>query len=962
MVAGHTSAFELAAALSQTLRQLADASAEVARLPQVVADHVAATVNGSCVVILTSEDGATLAPVAICPAPGLAADQRALLDRLRHARPVRTDGSNPLAAVVRRGRPLVLRDGIADALRARFADEADHAVALGLDIRWLMVAPLHARGTDGGAVVVFRHGPTAAPFTEVDEQIVTILADHAALAVANARLLAESGHAAAARNRRSDRMHRVLELTREFSAATADQASLLELIADRLRDLVGGDACRVRLLDADGRFTGDNAVAIDPGVDAARRAALARLSPERVGEGISGRVAMSRRSILIADEAPATLASRTEPRFVEPVITLGLRGVLAVPLMADDAVTGVATVLRWRPDGRFTEDDLEIAEAVAGHAGLAIANARLLDARRSALNTAGLIAARLRALSSVSRELAAASHDTAALLELAARRLGELVGQMCTVRLVSDDGEQLEAATGLYHPAPGDVAPLLEVLRDSPQRRGEGAAGRVMATGVAVVQTGTPAELVAGTVEPYTTVVKALGVTSYLTAPLRSGNRVIAVAILGRVGASPPFSTDDVEFVEELGRHVALAIDNSRLWASLARELDERRRAEAELRTAQDQFRQAQKMEAIGRLAGGVAHDFNNLLSVILVNATMLRERAVGDDAADLDEIVSASERAAALTRQLLAFSRRQITTRRVIDLNAVVADTERMIRRIVGEDIRVTTALAPGPHPVEADPGQLGQVLLNLVVNARDAMPGGGALAITTSGVDPAAATAAALAPGAWVELTVRDTGSGIAPDAVSRIFEPYFTTKAVGQGTGLGLSTVLGIVQQCGGDVRVDSAPGAGATFRVYLPRTDAAPRSVEAPPPIADLGGCETILLVEDDAAVRATVVSILRKAGYTLLEADGAEAALALDAAGRDYALLITDMVMPGIGGRALADRLRARRPALPVLFISGYTGEAVAPQTLERPGVALLEKPFPPAALLQRVRGLLGAPA
>jgi len=382
-------------------------------------------------------------------------------------------------------------------------------------------------------------------------------------------------------------------------------------------------------------------------------------------------------------------------------------------------------------------------------------------------------------------------------------------------------------------------------------------------------------------------------------------------------------------------------------------------------RTLDEQFRQAQKMEVVGRLAGGVAHDFNNLLTVINgYSELLLVGLPPGDPSREmLEEIHKAGERSAGLTRQLLAFSRKQILDARVLDPNAVVAEAEKMLRRTIGEDVRLTLALAPDAGRVRADAGQLEQVLMNLVVNARDAMPRGGRLTIRIrnatlgAAADPAHPAAR---PGPHVVLSVTDTGTGMTDEVKAHLFEPFFTTKGVGQGTGLGLATVYGIVQQSGGHLRVESAVGKGTTFEVYLPRAEGGSGAVPARSAVrAAPRGVETILLVEDDDGVRGLTRHVLTGAGYAVLEATDGEAAVGVAAghAGPIH-LLVTDVVMPGIGGREAAERLVAARPGLRVLFLSGYTEDAVVRNGVSREDVDFLQKPFAPAAFAVKVRQVL----
>ena len=376
------------------------------------------------------------------------------------------------------------------------------------------------------------------------------------------------------------------------------------------------------------------------------------------------------------------------------------------------------------------------------------------------------------------------------------------------------------------------------------------------------------------------------------------------------------------------------------------------------------QLRQAQKMEALGRFAGGVAHDFNNLLTAIQGYASLLLMDLgpIDPRREDLEEIRKASERAAALTRQILAFSRGPAGEPEPADLNAVITDLERMLPRLIGEDVTLVTALEPSLRLVHADPRQLEQVIMNLVVNARDAMPEGGRLTLETANErvaddDPRAGPD--LPPGWYVVLTVSDTGSGIPPEIQASIFDPFFTTKEPGRGTGLGLSTVYGIVKQAGGHIEVESAPTEGAVFRIYLPELAAAPlrrtvRAVEPGP-----RGDETILLVEDEEAVRVFASKALEKQGYTVLEArHGRDALLRLTEHAGPVELLITDMVMPEMGGSELARRLADERPELRVLYMSGYA-DGEAPLRGLGAGAAYLQKPFTSDVLARKVREVLG---
>jgi PAS domain S-box-containing protein len=393
--------------------------------------------------------------------------------------------------------------------------------------------------------------------------------------------------------------------------------------------------------------------------------------------------------------------------------------------------------------------------------------------------------------------------------------------------------------------------------------------------------------------------------------------------------------------------------DTGEIVAHLAvtHDVTARRRLEAQLR-------QATKMEAIGRLAGGVAHDFNNLLMAIMGYAESI-ENAGGESAADAREVLRAADRAAELVRQLLAFSRRQILEPKVLDLNEAVRDVEKIVSRTIGEDIDVITNLAPDLRNVKADAGQLQQVILNLAVNARDAMPAGGVLSFETRNI--VLGDDGPVRAGSYVQLTVTDTGEGMTPDVRTHIFDPFFTTKPSGEGTGLGLATVYGIVDQSGGHIAVYSEPDLGTSFKVYLPASDepadAAPEEV-APAPSRPAN--ETVLLVEDEAVVRGLVREILERDGYSVVEAAGPEEALAASKDDRDIHLLLTDVVMPRMSGPEIARSVGSVRDGIKVLYMSGYSDAAVVQRGLLEPGTAFIQKPFRAQELTQKVRSLLEA--
>ncbi len=406
----------------------------------------------------------------------------------------------------------------------------------------------------------------------------------------------------------------------------------------------------------------------------------------------------------------------------------------------------------------------------------------------------------------------------------------------------------------------------------------------------------------------------------------------------------------------------------SRLGVTVSREMSQAE-GRRERNRLEQQFRQAQKMEAVGRLAGGVAHDFNNLLTVITGYAELLLAGGAleASQRTALEEVQRAAERGGALTHQLLAFSRGQPFAARTVHLNKLLVQMEKMLSRLIGEDIELITVAAADPATIHTDPGQLEQVVMNVAVNARDAMPGGGKLIIETDNarIDQTyAGPNVDLKPGSYVVLAVSDTGMGMDPDTVTHLFEPFFTTKAPGKGTGLGLATAYGIVKQSGGAISVYSEPGRGTTVKIYLPSAEAM-AAVDAPvdAPVEALRGSETILVLEDEARVRKLVCEVLAGRGYHVLEAVRGEEAIRIanEYRGRIH-LLLTDVVMPEMSGPQALEQIRARHPHMKVLFMSGYTDEAMVHHGILDSGAPFLQKPFLPEALARKVREVLASSA
>jgi two-component system, cell cycle sensor histidine kinase and response regulator CckA len=422
-----------------------------------------------------------------------------------------------------------------------------------------------------------------------------------------------------------------------------------------------------------------------------------------------------------------------------------------------------------------------------------------------------------------------------------------------------------------------------------------------------------------------------------------------------------------IEAVQKGATDYVLKQRPARLVSAVKRALREAEER-TERKKLEDQLRQAQKMEAIGQLTGGIAHDFNNMLTVIVGYSDLTLQKLRTNDPlrSDIEQVKLAGERASVLTRQLLAFSRKQVLQPKVLDLNAVLTNLDQMLQRLIGEDIDLITMPEPGLGRVHADPGQIEQIIVNLAVNARDAMPQGGKLTIETANVELDESYArqhGPVKPGPYVMFAVSDTGCGMDRETQARIFEPFFTTKEPGKGTGLGLSTVYGIVKQSGGYIWVYSEPGRGTTFKIYLPRVEAVAEAVKPRRKAArTVRGSETILLVEDDHAVRTLIRSTLQAHGYTVLETDHGKHAIQVCSqhAGPIH-LMVTDVVMPEMSGRELAERLKPSRPNMQVLFMSGYTDKAIVHHGELDPGTPFLQKPFTPDVLARKVREVLDSP-
>ena len=792
----------------------------------------------------------------------------------------------------------------------------DQAVLARFQHRSVLFAPMLRSGAlIGGIYAVWWTAPRRV--SQDERRVVSGIARQAAVAVVNLRLHEET-------ERRRHAAESLVNLGRVISRSL-DAEDVAQRIADSVSKLYDAESAAVYLLDED---SGDLITLAIRG----SRTPVAKGTRVPRGTGTIGRAVRDRVPV-VSDDVLA------DPR------TGGTT--LAVPLVAHERIVG-ALVVSQRAGWRFDEEQVRLAELFAAKAALALENARLYGETQRRLKVSETLQGRLEALLEATRQLSSIQ-PLETLLQRIAEACGRLLGtDFVGLRLV--EGDELVVA-GMS----GDASEIVSTRR---LRIGESLSGWVAKTGEPLVVPDLATDPRVS--EADRALLMRSGYRGWLGVPVKGGDRTAGVLSI-RARQEHGFSAEDVSIALAFASQAATSLENTRLYEKV-------RHAYDQLSRTQEQLTQAQKMEAVGRLAGGVAHDFNNLLSIITGRSSLLLNRLDGDSGLQrhVELIQKTAGRAADLTRQLLAFSRKQMLQPKVLDLNGLVGGFGSMLRRLIGEDMDLLTVLGLPLAPVKADPGQLEQVLMNLVVNARDAMPRGGRVTLETANVVLDASYAARhpdVQAGPHVLLAVSDTGTGMSPEAQAHMFEPFFTTKGPGKGTGLGLATVYGIVKQSGGHVAVYSEVGHGTTFKIYLPAVAEALATSEEPAPVSPPRGSETVLLVEDEAELHDLLAEVLEDTGYTVLRAgDGAEAVKVCAERERPIDLLLTDVVMPGMSGRELAARVQPLRPAMKVLYMSGYTDGAIVHHGVLEPGIAFIQKPFAPPAIAHKVREVLdGSP-
>jgi len=819
-------------------------------------------------------------------------------------------GESLTGTVVATGEPLLLSDPAND---PRIAPASRVAYLRG-GYRAFLGVPLKIGEQVLGALSI--RTLRAEGFTSEDVSIATAFAAHAAIALQNAHLYREA-------EARADKLKALSALTRLMTSAEG-ASEVCQAVARAATTLLGAASTRVSVADPVARVLRTaGGFSFDPQVEQI----VTEVPVIPYGEGLTGHIAESQKPDYILD-----IGNDPKLRNRRLATVAGLRGFAGLPLIADEQIVGVLAVF-FREPRSFTSEERDLIALLADQAAIAIRNARM----REALQTRQ---AHLETLLEVSRQLSKIQ-PVESLLTTISEACGHLLNSE-SVGFLRVEGEELVLA--------GSCGDAKEVLITSRLKFGESLAGRVAVGGEPLLVADLANDL--RVTATHRESCSRRGYRAMLAVPVKVGERVVGVlTILSR--RQEGFCAEDLIIATAFAAQAAVALENSRLYHETQR--------------AYEELAQAGKMEAIGHLAGGVAHDFNNLLMVIMGRTEMLmKDLGDADPRRSTAQVIEQTAlRAADLTRQLLAFSRKQVLNPMVLDLNAVVSKMGEMLRRLIGEDITLITVKGSSLGHVKADPGQIEQIIMNLAVNARDAMPEGGRLTLETANIELDAAYArkhVGARPGAHVMLALSDTGTGMDAQTQARVFEPFFTTKGPRKGTGLGLAMVYGIVKQSGGNIWVYSEPGQGTTFKIYLPRIeDPADAGQGGVALAAPAHGMETILLVEDEDAVRDLARDILAGCGYTVLEAPhGAEALRISEQHAGKIDLMLTDVVMPEMNGRELAERLAAQRPETKVLYMSGYTDHAVVHHGVLAPQTAFLQKPFTEAVLTHKLREILDA--
>ena len=644
------------------------------------------------------------------------------------------------------------------------------------------------------------------------------------------------------------------------------------------------------------------------------------------------------------------------PRLL-PNLEAGMRSAILVPLISEDTAIGVLS-LRTTKTQAYTDQDVRLTESIASQIAGVVANAQLYIELRQAEEAARRSEEEARRLAQENATVAEIGRIISSTLDIEevyegfANEVKKIIPfDRISVNMINADDYTnimtLVSGVSVKDRPINQVRPLAGTATQEVWRTRSGL----------LVQAGEEEEI-QKVIEKYPRLLASFqsGLRSMISVPLISRDEVIGVLHI-RTSKPNAYVERDLRLAERVGIQIAGAIANSHLFK-------ERIRAEKGMADLQEQLRQSQKMEAVGRLAGGIAHDFNNFLTVMRGRSQLaLMGLKEGDPLRESFEAIdNATTKSANLVRQLLAFSRRQVMEMIVLDLNTLIKDLEKMLRRLIGEDIALLTVLADDLGKTKADPGQIQQVLMNLAVNARDAMPQGGKLTIETANVELDEAYAhnhVAVKPGPYVMLSVSDTGVGMTPEVRKQVFEPFFTTKERGKGTGLGLATVYGIVKQSGGNIWVYSEPGQGATFKIYLPRVEEALTEEEEKEAPGLFRGVGVILVVEDAEEVRKVVLEVLRNHGYSVLEAADEKDALLICQQYKDTIhLMVSDVVLPGMNGPALAKQLVVLHPEMKLLYMSGYTENAIVHHGVLDKGVNYIQKPFTMEGLARKVWEIL----